>query len=254
MKNIPAFMQAQRSFARYLRDPLHEPLPSGLCGERLEVYRRAVRHNIERFMVDNFPRVHATLAPEEWEEVISSYLRRHPAITAAFSRLPGEFLSFLASSHAPPSLPPQVYQLAHFEWLENSVACDERIVPAHGFDPAGDLLETPLVINPVHEMVSYDYPVHATTPDVMPATTPARETHLVVFRDAAHQLQVLELNPVTRMLFDRLRGAEELPARVVLAGIATSLRHPSYDVVLRGGLDILERMRRRGLVLGTRVI
>ncbi|MBM4228199.1 MAG: hypothetical protein FJ164_10685 [Gammaproteobacteria bacterium] len=252
MSKVPAFIQAQRNFARYLRDPLREPLPSGLSGERLEVYRHAVRHNIDRFMADNFPRVRAALTCEAWDEVINSYLRLHPAVTAAFSRLPGEFLAFLSGSHAPATLPLHVHALAHFEWLENSVACDERGVPAHGFDAMGDLLEKPLIINPIHQLVSYDYPIHVITSDTPGMPLPARETHLVVFRDSAHQLQLLELNPVTRALFERLGDAEEVSAREILADIATSLRHPAPEVVLRGGLDILQRMRHRGLVLGTR--
>jgi len=249
---IPAFIEAQRRFARHLRDPLQEPAPSGLRGERLEVYRHAVRHNVERFMADNFPRVRESMAAETWDVLIEGYFRRHPAVTAAFSRLPGEFLAFLTGSLAPPALPPHVHELAHFECLENTVACDERTVPAHGFDPAGDLLEEPLVINPVHAIASYRYPVHAMTPDRPIDETSARETHLVVFRDSAHQLHVLDLNAITRILFEHLRESMTVTAREVLTGIAAGLGHPTSDAVLRGGLDILERMHRRGLVLGTR--
>jgi hypothetical protein len=252
MKHTPTFIEAQRRLSRYLRDPLHEAPPAGLSGERLEVYRYAVRHNIDRFMADNFPRVRAALAAEQWDALIDCYLRHHPAQTAAFPRLPGEFLSFLTSHQAPPSLPPQVYDLAHFEWLENAVACDEQTVPVHGFDPEGDLLEHPVLINPVHRLASYRYPVHSAPPEALSDEEPAQEIHLVVFRDSAHQLHVLDLNAVTRTLFEHVRDGPEMSVRQVLTDMAQAMGHPSPGAVLRGGLDILQRMRRRGLVLGTR--
>jgi hypothetical protein len=254
MKNSPSFITAQRSFVRYLRDPRHEAPPEGLSGERLEVYRYAVRHNVERFMADNFPRVRAALTADVWDDLVDCYLRDHPAQTAAFPRLPGEFLSFLTGRHAPASLPPQVPELAHFEWLENAVACDEQTVPVHGFDRKGDLLEHPVFINPVHRLASYRYAVHAAPPEALASAESVRETHLVVFRDAVHQLHVLELNAVTRTLFERLRDGPEMPVRQVLTELAQALGHSAPDMVLSGGLEILERMRHRGLVLGRRMI
>ncbi len=252
MKNTPSFIEVQRRFGRYLRDPRHEAPPEGLSGERLEVYRHAVRHNIDRFMADNFPRVRAALAPDLWDALIDCYLLHHPAQTAAFPRLPAEFLAFLTGRHAPASLPAQIPDLAHFEWLENAVACDEQTVPTHGFDPTGDLLEHPVLINPVHQLASYRYPVHSAHPETLSVEEPAREIHLVVFRDSAHQLHVLDLNAVTRMLFEHLRDGPEISVRRVLTDMAQTIGHPAPDVFMRGGLDILERMRRRGLVLGTR--
>lgn len=252
MARPPAFVEAQRRLARHLRDPVGEPAPPELPEERLAVYRNAVRHNIDRFMGDNYPRVREILPPATWDSMIDDYLRQHVARTPVFARLPDEFIAFLEDWEAPGPAPAYLRELAHFDWLENAVSCDERAVPTSGFDPAGDLLAGPLLFNPVHQLITYRYPVHAIGASYRPQEAPPQTTHLVAFRDAGHSFRVLDLNALASNLFVTLRDDPTSTARTVLLAMAEALAHPEPEAVVEGGLGILQRMHNAGLLLGTR--
>lgn len=248
----PAFIRAQRAFARHVRDPEHVPAPAGLPEARLAVYRYAVYHNIERFMADNFPRIKGVMPPDRWQALVRDYLVRHPATTPVFARLPAEFLAYLEHARSDPEDPPFLHELAHFDWLENFVGTDEREIVLDGIDRDGDLLTGTIIVNPIHIVQTYRYPVHAISADFTPADPPARATHLVAFRDCADHYGVIDLNAVSRQLFLAVRDTPARNARQILADMARQLGQSNVSAVVQGGLDILTRMRRQGLILGTR--
>jgi uncharacterized protein len=250
----PAFIRAQRAFARYLRDPEHAPAPAGLPAARVAVYRDAVFYNIEGFLADNFPRVKDVLPATQWDTLVRDYLLKHQATTPVFARLPGEFLAYLTHRLRPHDDPPYLYELAHFDWLENLLATDERLLPVAGIDPLGDLLDGKIVVNPIHTLQTYRFPVHAITADYNPPVPPAKETHLVAFRDRAHRYGVLDLNVMSRQLFLAVRDSGGKTARAILTQIADELGQSDPTTVINGGLEILSRMHQRELVLGTRVL
>ena len=248
----PAFQAAQRAFARHLRNPAKHAAPV-FSEERVAVYRHAVRHNIAEFMASNFPRLKDAMAAEAWNGLIDDYLAHHPARTAAFARLPGEFLTFLQGRRENPDHPPFIEELAHFEWLENHLCCDERTLPEpETLDREGDLLRDEIIVNPIHALVTYRFPVHVIDDTFRPEDAPARPTHLVAFRDRNFGFAVLDLNPLSRELFEAVSAPQSLAAGEILANFAARLGHSSPDVVVQGGVEILARMRHRQLILGTR--
>ncbi|MGE0373035.1 MAG: DUF2063 domain-containing protein [Gammaproteobacteria bacterium] len=247
----PEFARLQRAFARHLRDPERVPAPD-LPADRLEVYRYAVYFNIERFMADNFPRIKAILPVPRWEAMVRDYLVRQPARTPVFARLPTEFLTYLEHVRRDPLDPPYLYELAHFDWLENLVCTDEREPDLTGVDRGGDLLAGEIVVNPVHCVQAYRFPVHAIDATFRPEAVPDRATHLIAFRDCGHAYGIMDLNAVSRELFLAVRDDPTTPAAQVLEGIASRIGTANLSAVLAGGRDILERMRDRELILGTR--
>ena len=244
--NEPRFITLQRAFTQHLRDPDRVAAPP-LPERGLAVYRNAIFLNIERFMRDNFPRVADAFPPDQWAALVRDYLIRHRADTPVFVELLGEFLHYLAHERQQAGDPPWLYEVAHFDWLENALASDERVSPAAS-DDGVDLLDTPLQVNPVHEVVSYRFPVHAIDANYRPDAPPAQPTLLVAFRDAEDDFAVLDMNPVAIALFEGVRDGE--PARAVLARIADGLNHPDPAKVLAGGVALLERWLARGLLLG----
>ena len=241
---------AQRTFAAYLRDPEHLSIPFDLAPERIAVYRHAVYANIERFMGDNFPRVKACLEDARWHLMIRDYVRHHRAETPAFAHLPNEFLRYLAATELA-ACPPYLGELAHFEWLENCLSIDQRRVDLTAIDRTGDLLTGQIVVNPIHRVESYRYPVHVTEAgfEINESIEP---THLVAFRDLANEFQFLELNTLALRLFCAIRDTPEINAAQVLREISEALGRHDPNPVLAGGLDILERLHKRQLILGTR--
>ena len=249
----PAFKAAQRAFARHLRAPAEFPAPT-LPEDRLAVYRYAVRHNIAEFLANNYPRLKDVMTEDAWRTLVDDYLAHHPAHTAAFARLPGEFLQFLGTCQKHPDHPPFMEELAHFEWLENHLCCDERMLPdPASLDRDGDLLCEEIIVNPVHVLVTYQFPVHVIDTTFNPSDAPSRPTHLAAFRDRNFNFAVLDLNPLSRELFEAVSAPGAPPARALLADFANRLGHTSSEAVMRGGAEILSRMRERELILGTRL-
>ncbi|MSR14455.1 MAG: DUF2063 domain-containing protein [Gammaproteobacteria bacterium] len=247
----PAFIRAQHELTRHLRDPTTYSRPPALPEPRVAVYRKAVIHNIERFMADNFPRIKEILDPGIWESMIRDYFIRHRANTPTFAKLPQEFLDYLRVERQTQSDPPFLYELAHFDWLENVIATDERRIDLTGTDVNGALLDDEIAVNPIHRVEVYRFPILALGPQYQPALPPTAPTNIVAFRDAEHRYAVLELNAVALQLFTTIKEQPRIRARTVLLGIAAGLGHPTPEAVIAGGLDILSRMRQRGLILGT---
>ena len=246
------FIAAQRTFAAYLRDPEHLPIPFDLAPARIAVYRHAVYANIERFMGDNFSRVKACLDDDRWHLMIRDYVRHHRAETPAFAHLPNEFLRYLeVTEHA--ARPPYLGELAHFEWLENCLSIDQRRVDLTELDRTGDLLTGEIVVNPIHRVESYRYPVHLIEAGFQ-TNESLEPTHLVALRDLTHDFQFLELNALALQLFCAVRDTPKISAEQVLREISESLGRHDPTPVIAGGLAILERMRKRQLILGTRAI
>lgn len=247
---VPDFIRRQHEFTRHLRDPARVAAPAGLPAARLAVYSNAVYLNIERFMRDNFPRVREALDEDAWHALVRDYLVRHRSDTPLFAELPDEFLAYLEGERKASDDPPYLRELAHFDWLENAVAISELRLDDIPVRREGDLLEDRVVINPVHRLVSYVWPVHAIGPALRPATPPARATQLLAFRDRAGNFGVLDLNDVAVRLFRALNAAAAPTAARVLATLAIELQHPDPRVVVQGGLQLLERWQAREVILG----
>jgi uncharacterized protein len=248
--NEPDFIRRQRAFTRHLRDPANAPPPPDLPPARLAVYSNAVYLNIERFMRDNFPRVRELFDDAGWQALVRDYLIRHRSQTPLFVELLDEFLAYLEHEREVADDPPFLLELAHFDWLENAVAIDETRLDDIPVVADGDLLHSRLVLNPVHQLVTYRYPVHAIDSAFRPGTAPPRPTRLLAFRDRAGNFGVLDLNDVAARLFSELSAAAVPVASEVLDTLARELQHPDPAVVRQGGLQLLERWRARDVILG----
>ncbi len=240
----------QRRFTAHLRDPEGNPPPEGLPEQRLDVYRELLFNNLESFIATSFPVLRSLHDERQWNDLIREFLRRHHADTPLFPRLPLEFVSFLREQPVDPERPFR-HELAHYEWLEIEVANAPGPPAAESVDAAGDLLQGRPCLAPAHRLASYRFPVHTIGPEQQPREPPPVPTCLVVFRDPELEVRFLELNPVSARLLERLAGDSGLSGRAQLLAIAEELQHPDPEVVIRGGQEILERMRRAGLVLGT---
>jgi hypothetical protein len=247
----PEFVRLQRAFARHLRDPARVPPPAGLEERRLAIYRYAVHANVERFLCDNYPRVCAALPAETWAALVEDYRVRHVARAHAFVDLPREFLEFLAHERAAAGDPPFLAELAHFDWLETLVGADERRLDLTGIDPDGDLLAGVPVANPIMQLVTYRFPVHRIAPDYLPPGPPPEPTRIAAFRAPDNLYGFLDLNGPAWRLLELIVAASGRDGDAIIRQVATELGRSDPAALLPAGRGILERMRRRGALLGT---
>jgi hypothetical protein len=143
-------------------------------------------------------------------------------------------------------------ELAHYEWVELALSIDERDADLTHVDADGDLLAGSPVLSPLFRSLIYKYPVHQLSPSFQPSEPPQEPTRLLVYRDLNDTVGFLEINAVTTRLLELLADEDRMTGRQALETIAQELEHPQPETVVNGGLEIMERLRERHVVLGVR--
>ena len=214
----------------------------------MAIYRDLLYNNIESFMANNFPVIREIMSDEQWHKLVREYFSKHKASTPLFPRLPTEFLKFLENKNDQEELP-FLLELAHYEWVESSLAMDTRDVDFSKVNSEADLLEGIPVASDLTLRLAYDFPVHQIGPGNLPEEKPAQQTYLVVYRDREDKVGFMELNPVTARLLEKLSENSDQTGLQHLQAIADELQHPQPEVVIKGGLQVLQEMQQRDIVL-----
>jgi len=219
----------------------------------MAIYRRLFFDNVAHLLSGTFPVLSRLLGHKRWQALVRDYFSLHQAHTPLFLEMPQEFLKYLRSERGPvDGDPPFLYELAHYEWVELALSIDEAEPDLDAVDPDGDMLNGQPEISPLVWSLQYRYPVHRISPDNQPTSPPETPTFLVVYRNTDGRVGFLEINQVTARLIELLAEGETESGHAALARIAEELDHPRPQTVVDGGLAILEDLRSRQVVLGTR--
>lgn len=249
----PDFRQQQYRFTAHLRDPQSHPAPEGIEDRRMAIYRELFYNNVQGFMADSFPVLRALLDDERWHRLVRRYFARHKAKTPLFPEMPREFLKYLEHEHEPVADdPPFLFELAHYEWVELALSLADQEPDWARIDPQGDLLTAQPVLSPLAWPLSYQFPVHRIAPEFQPGQPGEQPTCLLVYRDDRDEITFMELNPVTARLLALIDQNTGQSGEALLRQIAGELNHPDPDTVIQGGRQILNDLRQRGVIPGTR--
>ncbi|MGV8990373.1 MAG: DNA-binding domain-containing protein [Thiobacillus sp.] len=245
---LPDFQRYQFEFTAHIRDPKRHPRPAGVEARRMKIYNELLYNNVESFLLACFPVLRKILGVRKWAKLARAFFSTHRSHTPYFRQIPDEFIQFLQNEWtSPDDYPPYLLALAHYEWIELvlSVSNSSADCPVDAF---GDLLNGVPVLNPVLANLRYDWPVHRIAPrhKVQPA-----ETYLLVFRDTDDRVEFIEINAFTARLLTLLEPAK-LSGHVALEQVATESRHPDPALILQAGAALLEDLRARGAILGSR--
>lgn len=247
------FQQAQFAFAAHLRDPLHHAPPAGLEDRRLKIYRELFYNNVEDALANGFPVLRKISSDAVWHARVRDFYAHHVSHAPQFHQLPEEFLRYLEHERgAHPDDPPFLRELCHYEWVELALQVSEQELTPDLADPNGDLLDGRPVLSPLAWPLAYDYPVQRIGPDFQSAAPPEQPTYLVVYRDRSDDVRFMEINAVTARLMQCLDEDQTSSGCALLQRIASELRHPEPDAVVREGAAILQDLRARDILLGTR--
>lgn len=248
------FQRQQMAFTAHIRDPENNPLPDGVTSRRMGVYTELFFNNFNDQLSGNFPVLRRITADERWHAMVRDFMIRHRAATPLFTEVGLEFIEYLQQEREPqPGDWPFMVELAHYEYVELAVAISTADEEAVEYDPNGDLLHGRPLVGPTAWNLSYQWPVHQIGPEYLPEELPAEPTHLVVYRDRLDEVHFLEINAVTQRLLQLLKENPEHTGLDVLKTIADELGHPQPDAVIAGGLELLNDLHRRNVILGTRV-
>lgn len=244
------FTELQRRFAAHLRDPDNVPPPPGIEPRRLDVYRELFFNNVASLLGGTFPVCRDILGESGWRALVRRFYAGHRAHTPYFLELPSEFVRWLGDGGAAdPELPPFLSELAHYEWVELALAVSDAEADPAGFDPAGDLLAGRPVVSPLAWPLAYRWPVHRLSPAYRPDAPGELPTFLVVYRHAGGEVRFLEADAATARLLELLDADDGATGSAALARVAAELG--ATGAAARGA-DLLEGLRTRGILLGTR--
>jgi uncharacterized protein len=235
------------TFSRHLRDPAHCQPPPGIEARRMKVYRDLFFNSLQGLLASGFPVIRRTLDESKWRSLVRTFYAEYRATTPLFTEIAGEFVTFLQARSEHGDDPPWLAELAHYEWMETHLQLSDALLPPH--DPAGDLLDQVPVLSPFAMALGYRWPVTQITRGYAPTRPPTQPTLVMLHRDANHRVNFAEISPpVYRLIVSisehRRTGREHLAALAAEAGMA-------LDSLLAHGLDSLNQLRSRGIVLGT---
>jgi len=243
----------QRGFADHIRDPERKPAPVGVEAGRMAIYRDLFFNNVSSLLQQGFPVLYRCLGPQRWKTLIRQFLIEHRAETPLFPELGGELVAYLAEGRAAKANdPPFMVELAHYEWVEAALLFSDDEASPDVADPNGDLISGVPVASPLAWNLSYRFPVHRIGPDFQPSTPEAEPTHLVVYRNRRDEVEFLKINAVTQRLLQLLKEDRGLSGLNALETIANELRHPDPGQVIAFGRGLLDDLRQRHILLGTR--
>ena len=246
------FIDVQYAFTRHLRDPGTQPAPPDIPEERMAVYTDLVYRNIDRMVSNLFPILHKVTPEERWHLMIRDFLKVHQAHAPLFNKIPQEFLQYLEQERDTTDDPPYMLELAHYEWVDYAVTIDTRDIVWDGIHTGGDLLAGVPVLSPLVWPLHYRFPVHRISPDYLPGEAPEQPTYLVVYRDRHDEVGFIELNPVSARLLELLREGGNVTGSSLLITIARELQHPRPEVVINGGLEIMQNLLSKDILLGVK--
>ena len=247
------FQDVQKVFTQHMRAPDKNPGPEGIEDRRLKVYRELVYNNIEGFIANSFPVLRKITEDDHWHTMIRDYVAHHQAHTPLFPKMPQEFIHYLEHERGANEKDfPFQLELAHYEWIETSISMDARDISFEGIYQNGNLLDEIPLLSSLVMPLAYQWPVHMISPDNIPDSLPEHPTYIVVYRDRNDDVGFIELNPVSAKLIEELGNNTDKTGRQILESIAEQLQHPNPDVVINGGLEILQDFKSKDVVLGTK--
>ncbi len=253
MESRPEFTRRQYQFAAHIRDPEHQPAPGDVEDRRMKIYRELFYNNVEGFLSGTFPVLREIHEDKAWHSMVQDYFSNHLSHTPLFLEIPREFLVWLENErvHEPGDFP-FLYELAHYEWVELALSISEETLEQDNVDPDGDLLAGMPVLSPLAWQLAYQYPVHRIGPDFLPQQSGENPTLLVVYRDNMDEVGFMEVNPVTKRLLELIAKDGNSTGEALLKRIADELSHPQPEVVVNGGMEIMQGLLEKKILLGTK--
>lgn len=251
MAEQAAFIRTQYAFAAHIRNPQIHPCPGDVESRRMKIYNELFYNNVEGFMTNGFPVLRAIHDDESWHHLIRDYFHIHRAKTPLFPEMSREFLYYLQHERQPRQDDyPFLLELAHYEWAELALSLSEQEVDWTNVDLNADLLQGRPVLSSLAWNLSYHWPVHQIGPDYLPDVPSDIAICLLLYRDSNDEVRFIELNPVTARLLQLIEEQSSPSGLAMLQQIATEMNHPAPELVIEGGLSIMQDLIQRNVILG----
>lgn len=246
-----SFTELQYQFAGHIRNPEKVAVLDDVEDRRMNIYRELFYNNVSGFINSGFPVLKSISEEAYWEQLIRDFLIDYRCQTPYFLEIAQEFVAYVSEVREPADEDvPFLAALAHYEWAELALDTAEDF-ESDDVNPDGNLLTGHPVQSPVAWSLMYEYPVHRITVDFQPEEKSETPTCLVVYRTPEDKVKFMEINPLTARLLHILSEDTALTGEQALLQIAAEMAHPEPEVIVQGGMSILEQLRSANIILGT---
>ncbi len=251
-KQLPDFQQLQYQFAAHIRNPERNEVPSDIEDRRMAIYRDLFFNNVKGFLEGIFPVFRKISSDDYWLRLARDFFDKHHCHTPYFLEIGQEFLEYINNEREPSEQDPAfMKELLHYEWVELALDASEVELPMDNVDANGDLLAGHPAQSPLAWLLSYQFPVHCIRPDYQPEVPSETPTFLIAYRDREDEVNFMEVNSVTGRLLYLLSEDVSMSGETALKQIAEEMQHPDPEKVIQGGLNTMEHLRAKGIILGT---
>ena len=241
------FIQTQRAFSGFIRDPDNMPKPDDIEQRRMLIYQELFYNNIEGFVASCFPVLRTIIADAAWHEMVRDFMIQHHCQSPLFHEIAREFLAYLENERDCKQDPPFMKELAHYEWVELALSFSDAESTLHKSTEQEDCLSLMLTTSPVAWSLAYHYPVHQISANFQPETTLDAPIYLLVYRNLQDSVTFVELNPVSARLIDLLN--QDLDGYTAAAQIAEEMQHPNPEVVTEGAKVLIKDWLSKGILI-----
>lgn len=203
----------QSSLADYCRTGAYQAIPGVKTAQHVSQYRRLVYNVVDDMLQSAYPLTKGLLKEEEWDELVQEFFSRHACQSPQVWYMPKELYEYIVQQEAHPLLTkyPFLHDLLRLEWMEIALfMMEDRLVIC---DSNGELL----VLNPEHELVHLEYPVHVKEAKHITARDKG-DYFLVMFREPdTGDVQFMQLSPALARMIALL---EDKPMSVASLAVA----------------------------------
>jgi len=241
------FLQTQRQFSGYIRDPENSPQPTDIEPRRMKIYQELFYNNIEGFIANGFPVLHTILSDTAWQEMIRDFMVKHHCQTPLFHEISREFLSYLENERDGANDPVFMQELAHYEWVELALSFSDAESTIRQITEQEDCLTLKLTTSPLAWPLAYHYPVHQISAEFQPEETTDIPVYLLVYRGQDDSVGFIELNPVSARLIDLLN--QDMDGYTAAQQIAEEMQHPKPEVVIAGARELISDWLAKGILV-----
>ena len=248
--------EQQLAFAAHLRDPEQAPPPEGIEDRRMAVYRELFYNSLEGLLAGNFPVIRGLRDDAAWHALVRDFYREHHSHTPLFTEIGREFLRYLEQRQEEArGDPPFLLELAHYEWVELALSLEEIEPGSLRTEPDGDLLDGVPLLSPLAWPLAYRFPVQQIRRDFQPDQPPEQPTFLLVVRDAEGEIRFKALDALGFHLLQAVAANDQaVSGRELLTalGAEAGVDEAGLDEFIARGGRLLDQLRERGILLGTR--
>lgn len=238
----------QQRLARFCRTGENTKL-DGITPGRLKHYRRLVYNVFNNTLRQAFPIAKTVLEEEEWELLLNNFMQDQKIDDPRIWKMPESFYLFVKdNAWAEKLAKPWLSDLLLFEWTEIEIhtMADQKF-PL--YEPEGEIMYDPLVINPEHKILQLQYPVHSAQAEELEQKK--GKYFLIVFREPeSGRVKFIHLSALFIQIFlDISFNGKPLSEAAIHAAEIFSISD-NLERVHRHSEMVFNDMRKQQLILG----